>query len=162
MTVPEIIPIARAPNYRTDMIGRYAHGIFLASITWAFREGVGIPEDWPEHKRLYTVLHRFDRDGHHLNSDIWFAGTWAEKQQYPPDKDPVLARAKLKMAELLGSLPELEYGDIAIRPFRLNVDGVIFGLIVHGEHEDEDDWARVQLLPDGLVFHEPWDGRYDT
>ena len=41
---------------------------------------------------------------------------------YPPDQDPVLARAESKMAELLGSLPEIEHGDIAIRPFQLEVD----------------------------------------
>lgn len=162
MAVPEVIPIRYEPDYRTDTIGRSAHGQFLASITWAFRQGVGLPGDWPRHKRLYAVLHRFDQDGHHLDSDIWFAGTWAEKQQHPPDQDPVVARARSKMAELLGSLVELEYGDIAIRPFQLNVDGVIFGLIVHGEHEDEDGWARAQLLPDDLVFYEPWDGSYDT
>jgi hypothetical protein len=158
MAVPEVIPIRYEPDYRTDTIGRYAHGQFLASITWAFREGVGLPQDWPRHKRLYAVLHRFDRDGHHLDADIWFAGTWAEKQQHPPDQDPVLARAQSKMAELLGSLPGIEYGDIAIRPFRLKVDGVVFGLVVGSNEEYE--WAT--LWPDDLFFAEPWDGGYDT
>jgi hypothetical protein len=160
MAVPEVIPIRYEPDYRTDTIGRYAHGQFLASITWAFREGVGLPQDWPRHKRLYAVLHRFDRDGHHLDADIWFAGTWAEKQQHPPDQDPVLARAQSKMAELLDSLPAIEYGDIAIRPFRLQVDGVVFGLVVGSNEEEEYEWAT--LWPDDLFFAEPWDGRYDT
>jgi hypothetical protein len=69
MAVPAVIPIPYEPDYRTDTISRYAHGQFLASITWAFREGVGLPQDWPRHKRLYAVLHRFDRDGHHLDAD---------------------------------------------------------------------------------------------
>ena len=158
MAVPEVIPIRYEPDYRTDAIGRYAHGQFLASITWAFREGVGLPRDWPRHKRLYAVLHRFDRDGHHLDSNIWFAGTWAEKQQHPPGEDPVLARAESKMAELLGSLPEIDYGEIAIRPFRLEVDGVVFGLVVGGDEEHE--WATLE--PDDLLFTVPWDGSYDT
>jgi hypothetical protein len=160
MAVPQVIPIRYEPDYRTDTIGRYAHGQFLASITWAwaFREGVGLPSDWPRHKRMYAVLHRFDPDGHHLDADIWFAGIWAEKQQHPPDQDPVLARARSKMAELLGSLRQIEYGDIAIRPFRLEVDSVVFGLVVGGDEEYQ--WTTLE--PDGLFFSRPWDGRYDT
>jgi hypothetical protein len=46
---------------------------------------------------------------------------------YPPDQDPVLARAESKMAELLGSLPEIEHGDIVIRPFQLEVDRPLDG-----------------------------------
>jgi hypothetical protein len=37
-----------------------------------------------------------------MTTDIWFAGTWAEKRQYPPDGDPVLARADRKMTALTG------------------------------------------------------------
>jgi formate hydrogenlyase regulatory protein HycA len=157
MAVPDVILIRYKPDHRTDTIGRYADGQFLASITWAFREGVGLPRDWPRHKRLYAVLHRFDRDGHHMDADIWFAGTWAEKQ-HPPDQDPVVARAESKTAELLGSLPAIEYGNIAIRPFRLEVDGVVFGLVVGGDGEYE--WATLE--PDDLFFSVPWDGSYDT
>lgn len=85
------------------------------------------------------------------------SGTWAEEQQHPPGEDPVLARAESKLAELLGSLPEIEYGDIAIRPFRLEVDGVVFGLVVGGDEEYK--WATLE--PDDL-FTVPWDGSYDT
>ena len=63
---------------------------------------------------------------------------------------------------VLGALPGREYTDIAIRPFRLTVDGVLFGLLIeqHGDHEDEDDW--VELYPDRLGFSAPWDGQYST
>jgi hypothetical protein len=167
MAVPEIIPIAHEPDYRTSTIGHYAHGQFLASITWAFREdafipGVGLPPDWPEHKRLYAVLHRFDPDGHYVDSDVWFAGTWAEASRHLPGDNPVVARAEAKMTELLDGLPGFEYGDIAIRPFELNVDGVVFGLVVGGAHEDGKNWEWATLWPDDLMFHEPWDGTYDT
>ncbi len=66
--------------------------------------------------------------------------------------------SKAKMAELLGSLPEIDYGDIAIRPFRLEVDGVVFGLVVGGDEEYE--WAALE--PNDLFFTVPWDGSYDT
>jgi hypothetical protein len=162
VAVPEVIPIAYEPDHRTNMIGHYAHGQFLASITWAFREGVGLPPDWPEHQRLYAVLHRFDPDGHHLESDVWFAGTWAEAARHLPNEHPVLARAEARMTELLDDLPGRAYGGIAIRPFQLNVDGVLFGLVVGHAHEDGREWEWATLWPDDLMFHEPWDGHYDT
>ncbi|MBC6458689.1 hypothetical protein [Actinomadura sp. HBU206391] len=163
MAVPEIISIAYEPDYRTDKIGRYADGQFFASITYAFPEGFRHGEGWEDAKRLYVVLHRFDADGRYIDSDIWYAGTWREQQQRPYGADSVLAQAEARLAELLDALPKREYQDIAIRPFRLTVDGVLFGLIIeqgHGENEDEDDWA--ELYPDHLGFCEPWDGEYST
>ncbi|MEV5200212.1 hypothetical protein [Streptomyces sp. NPDC053720] len=171
MAVPEIIPIAHEPDYRTDTIGRYADGQFLASVTYALPDGYTVGDDWAEHKRLYAVLHRFDHEGRHIDSDIWYAGTQAEQQRHPAGDDSVVARAEARMATLLDGLPEREYGDIAIRPFRLTVDGVLFGLVVEhhdresedgedGEGEGEDDWA--ELHPDQLGFYAPWDGQYDT
>ncbi|MFG3526695.1 hypothetical protein ACGF8B_08120 [Streptomyces sp. NPDC047917] len=170
MAVPEIIPIAHEPGYRTDTVGRYADGQFLASVTYAFPQGYTIGDGWEEHKRLYTVLHRFDHEGRHLDSDIGYAGTYAE-QQHPAGDGSVMARAEARLAALLDGLPERDYGDIAIRPFRLTVDGVLFGLIVEhhdgesadeegGDGEGEDDWA--ELHPDQLGFYAPWDGQYDT
>lgn len=165
MAVPAIIPIAHEPDYRTDTIGRYADGQFLASVTYAFPDGYTVGDDWEEHKRLYVVLHRFDHEGRHVDSDIWYAGTQAEQRQLPAGEGSVMARAEARMAALIDGLPEREYGDIAIRPFRLTVDGVLFGLVIerhdNGEcGEDEDDWA--ELHPDQLGFYAPWDGQYDT
>ncbi|MGW3623796.1 hypothetical protein [Streptomyces sp. NPDC000880] len=66
------------------------------------------------------------------------------------------------MAELLGALQERTPTDIEIRPSRLTVDGVVFGLIpaCHAEFAAEDDWA--EPYPDGLSFSAPWDGQYET
>ncbi|MDH6703980.1 hypothetical protein P3T27_000681 [Kitasatospora sp. MAA19] len=43
----------------------------------------------------------------------------------------------------------------------------MFGLVIEEDDEDEDEdgdgdgvWA--ELYPDGLGFHAPWDGCYDT
>ncbi|MGW8953343.1 hypothetical protein [Streptomyces sp. NPDC055709] len=167
MPVPDVIPISHEPGYRTKFIGRYADGQFYGSLTYAFPDGFSLGsgwEDsgWEEHKRLYAVLHRFDSEGRHIDSDIWCAGTWAEQQRRPHGDDSVPARADTRMAAMLDGLPRREYGDVAIRPFRLTVDGVTFGLVVerHAEGEGEDDWA--ELYPDRLGFSEPWDGSYDT
>ncbi len=158
MAVPEVIPIAYEPKHRTETIGRYADGQFLASITYAFPEGFRPDDGWEEHKRLYTVLHTFDSEGRYRDSEIWCAGTWAEQQSDPHGDTSVLSRARVHLAKLLRSLPRRSYTDIAIRPFQLTVDGVLFGLLT-GVDEGEP-WA--ELYPDRLGFAEPWDGTYDT
>lgn len=161
MAVPAVIPISYEPKHRTDSVGRYAEGQFLASITYAFPQGFRLEEGWEEHKRLYTVLHTFDSAGHYRDSRIWCAGTWAEQSRDPHGEhgeDPVLTRARVHLARLLRGLPRRSYTDIAIRPFQLTVDDVLFGLVIR---EDQDgSWA--ELYPDRLAFGEPWDGTYDT
>ena len=104
------------------------------------------------------MLHLFDAEGHYRDSEIWCAGTWAEQQRDPDGDDSVLARARVHLAKLLRSLPRRSYTDIAVRPFRVTVDGVLFGLLT-GE-DDGEAWA--ELYPDHLGFGEPWDGTYDT
>jgi len=158
MAVPEVVPIAYMPKHRTESIGRYADGQFLASITYAFPQGFRLDSGWEEHKRLYTVLHTFDAEGHYRDSEIWCAGTWAEQLRNPDGDESVLQRARVHLAKLLRSLPRRSYTDIEVRPFQLTVDGVLFGLVVR---EDEgESWA--ELYPDRLAFGEPWDGTYDT
>ncbi|WP_445270320.1 hypothetical protein [Streptomyces sp. DSM 41634] len=163
MAVPEIIPIAYEPDYRTSTIGRFSGGQFLASITYASSDGFAMGDGWEEQKRLFAVLHKFDDDGHHQESDIWCAGTWAEQMKRPHDARSVVARAEARLADVLAGLPEREHCDIAIKPFQLTVDGVVFGLITECHAEDEDgehDWA--ELHPDRLGFSAPWNGEYDT
>ncbi|WP_242888720.1 hypothetical protein [Actinomadura litoris] len=160
MAVPEIIPIAYEPDYRTDRIGRFADGQFLASITYAFPEGYRHGDGLDDAKCLYVVLHRFDFDGHHIDSDIWCAGTWGEQQRHRGGPESVVARAEARMAELLDALPGREFQSIGIRPFGVTVDDVLFGLVIEQHGGNEDDWA--ELYPDGLGFCDPWDGEYST
>lgn len=172
MAVPEVIPIAHEPGNRTDTIGRYTvdpetarRGQFLATVTYAFPEGFRPGDGWEEQKRLYAVLHTFDTDGRHRDAQIWCAGTWAEQQRNPDGDQSVLAQAHAHLAKLLADLPGREPGDIAVRPFQLTRDGVLFGLITEEPEAGaaagpDDDW--VELYPDRLGFGPPWDGSYDT
>ncbi|MFB6818670.1 hypothetical protein ACFCV8_29430 [Streptomyces sp. NPDC056347] len=73
-----------------------------------------------------------------------------------------MARARARLADLLDGLPGRAYGDIAVRPFRLTVDGVLFGLVVEAGEEADGADDRAELHPDGLGFRAPWDGLYDT
>ncbi|MFF3732085.1 hypothetical protein ACFYXM_17610 [Streptomyces sp. NPDC002476] len=93
MAVPAVVPIAHEPDHRTDTIGHYADGRFLATVTHALPDACG---------------------------------------------------------------------DIAVRPFRLTVDGALFVLVTerHEDGDGQDD--RAELLPDGLGFGAPWDGLHDT
>ncbi|RGD58887.1 hypothetical protein DR950_14855 [Kitasatospora xanthocidica] len=140
MNVPEVIPISHRPDYRTDTIGRWQGGQFLAS---ALGLGAG---------RYYAVLHRFDGAGRHLDSRI-----------HPAGEAP---QARLLLAEWLDALPGREYGDIAIAPFAVHVDGELFGLVREDyepdEVDDEEERVHFELYPDGLGFDAPWCGCYDT
>ncbi|WP_331728326.1 hypothetical protein [Streptomyces sp. NBC_00158] len=161
MAVPEIVPIVHEPDYRTSTVGRFSGGQFLASITYAFPDGYVMGDGWEERQRLFVVLHEFDHDGHHQESDIWCAGTRAEQMRRPHGDRSVVARAEARLAAVLDGLAEREYCDIAIRPFRLTVDGVLFGLVTECRAGDGED-DRAELYPDGLGFSAPWNGEYDT
>ena len=157
MAVPEVIPIAYEPNHRSGAVGRYADGQFLASVTYAFPQGFRPDDGWEEQKRLYTVLHTFDAEGRYRDSEIWCAGTWAQQQHAPHGDDSVLSQARIHLAKLLRALPRRSYTNIAVRPFQLTVDGVLFGLLTG--QDEEGSWA--ELHPDRYCFGPPWDGTYD-
>lgn len=158
MAIPQVVPITHEPNGRTATIGRYARGQFLASVTYAYPLGYIPDDEWEQHRRLYAVLHTFDADGHHRDTEAWCAGTYAEQQIHPHGATSVQARAEARVDKLLGGLADLTYGDIAVRPFQLTVERVLFGLTV--EEEEGEVWA--ELHPDRLGFGEPWDGSYDS
>jgi formate hydrogenlyase regulatory protein HycA len=148
-----VIPIAREADYRTDTIGRYDLGQFFAWVTAAYLPGERVGSDWRERQRWYAVMHRFDHDGNHVSSEAWCPG--------PGTRDGVAER----LQHWLDELPGRAYGDIAIRPFQVTFDGIVFGLVqeCHGQYpegQQEDNWA--EFYPGRLGFHAPWDGEYDT
>ena len=62
-----------------------------------------------------------------------------------------------KIKELVSQLGEIEYGNIEIKPFKIEIDGFQFGLIPNEESE------MIELQPSNtLAFEEPWDGEYWT
>jgi formate hydrogenlyase regulatory protein HycA len=157
VAIPEVIPIAYEPWARTAKIGRYERGLFYGSLTGAYPRSYSrrsMRDQWREYNRFYAVLHRFDHDGHFVDSDIWFEGTVAE---------PGTDRAEDVLSGWLAALPGLSYGPIAIRPFQTIVDDVLFGLVTDAETDDEGHvWERAVLYPEDLCFGPPWDGLYST
>jgi hypothetical protein len=133
VSVPALIPIAYEPRYRTDKVGRFDDGMFLASA-------------WDHH----VYVHLFELDGRYRRSTIL----------------QVKDRAELDDAleGLVANLPGKAYGDIAVQLFQTHQDGVLFGLIDESGDRAGDGThvGWVELYPDRLGFHEPWDGLYDT
>jgi hypothetical protein len=157
MAIPQVVPITHEPNGRTAAIGRYAGGQFMASVTYAYPLGYTPDDEWEQRRRMYAVLHTFDADGHHRDTQTWCAGTYAEQRVHPHGATSVQGRAEARLAKLLDGLADRSYGDVAVRPFQLTVERVLFGLVVHSE--DGDEWA--ELYPDRLGFSAPWDVRHD-
>jgi hypothetical protein len=151
MAVPELIPIAHEPGYRTSTIGRYAGGQFFASIHGA--QPPGADQMDRSTIRWYVILHLFDEAGRHQSSDIWCAGVG------PYCTGEIAEAAEARMQRLLDGLPDRNYGDIAIRTFLVRQDGIVFGLMDESDPE-RGDWA--ELYPDELGFAAPWDGLYST
>ncbi|WP_034264084.1 hypothetical protein [Actinospica robiniae] len=153
MAIPDLIPIRHEPTYRTDTIGRYDGGLFFGWISGAFAPEYKPDANWAAHQRWYAILHRFDHDGRHVTSDIWCPG------------DGIRHGQQERLDEWLAALPGRAFGDIANRPFQIEVDGIVFGLVpeCHGEYpagHEELDWA--EFYPGRLGFCAPWNGRYDT
>jgi len=130
--VPERIPIAYEPDFRTDLIGRYDAGLFLAG---GF---CGI-----------TYLHLFDAEGRHQDSRIGLA-------EATLGADDPMARLQTEV----DALPGRTFGNIAIRPFSVeHTDGQRWGLF---DETVEFGFPHAELRPDFLGFNPPWDGLYDT
>jgi hypothetical protein len=64
-----------------------------------------------------------------------------------------------RLQERVDALPGREYGDIAIRPFRVDFDDQMFGLI---DESEELGFDYVVPHPNGWCLAPPWDGRYDA
>jgi formate hydrogenlyase regulatory protein HycA len=153
MSPPDLVPIAHEPEYHTSTIGRYSAGQFYAAVHGAHRDNDDTPDWGRERIRWYAYLHLFDDDGRHVRSDITLIGI------APNLRGELGEQATARLTALLDPLPGRHLGDIAIRSFRLQHDGVTFGLIDESDAE-RGDW--MELYPDRLGFAAPWNGSYST
>lgn len=152
MAIPKKIKIKRIPDYFTKTIGNYSDGQFMALI--AATLPFPIPKDWEKHKRWYSVLHTFTKNGRHKKTDAWFAGTESE------GFDEIGMRARQKRDEMLASLDGHKFCDIEVELFSVQIDGFTFGLV--DASKPEENYESVHLLPNDFAFFAPWNGEFDT
>lgn len=147
MPIPEVIPIRLMEDLHTEFVGRCADG------TQFFLNEVSVHQGAHTENRAascheYLVLYLFDSDGYYLKHKYWYGGTTATCNQRVLDA---------KRHELLATLGNVKYCDIAVRLFSVQIDNITFGLIPNTEHES------VELEPGSQIsFTEPWDGEYYT
>jgi formate hydrogenlyase regulatory protein HycA len=115
------------------------------------------PDDWEPYRRWSAVLHKFDGWGKHLGTELWSASVTADGDR------AAYERASAKLDEMVAALGPVEYGDIEIELFEVEIDGEVFGLIDVSAPDEGPEFAeRVEMHPGGLLFYPPWDGNYDT
>lgn len=133
MPVPDLIPIAYEPGYRTDRIGRYDGGQFFASA-------------WDRH----AYVHLFDHDGVHRESTVVPVPTGAASERVLDDL--VAPLSGMVDGDIAVGLFQFEFDGVLF--------GLVDESGDRAGDGGHIDW--VELYPDGLGFSEPWDGLYST
>jgi formate hydrogenlyase regulatory protein HycA len=114
-----------------------------------------------KYKAWYGVLHRFDAEGNHIGSEARLGAPDSEGW------DEACAKASHELGQLLREIAQAEpvLCDVWVKPFSVEIDGVLYGLIYGSQYWDDEgaehEW--VMLQPNDIMFHPPWDsGDYST
>ena len=165
MAIPEVIRVSREGGNFSSCMGDYdlqcgdEANQFWGRVVSCFPQPPDPqPANWHPEKRCYAVLHRFDAWGHHLGTEHRFAGV-----STPRGESEVLLRAGALLDEMVGALGEVEYADIEIRRFQVEIDHCLFGLVDVSQPEAGPAFAeQVAMEPGNLLFRPPWNGRYSS
>src|SRR5690349_10127522 len=131
-----LIPYEDFEGGRFTHVGRYeTDNQFMGYITYAgpkrYHTETVTPEGqiiWQEHTNCFAVLHRFDQFGHHLRTDVErVEGTGGS-----------FRRDWAKLEEMIAKLGQIEFCDIRVEPFRVEIGKVVHGLIYECERWEED------------------------
>ncbi len=147
--IPKRIKLKREEDYHTHYIGQVCDGRqFFGYETFIFPDGVPQSDDWTKSRVEYVVLYIFDKDGNHLMTKHWCAGTTSETND---------SFTRNKLEEFIKELGTVVYKDIKVKPFQSIIDGHVFGLVPNKE------FKTVDLEPSSNIsFSWPWNGEYDT
>ena len=153
MAKPDRICLRRFVGYPTEHIGRYGDGdqfIGFAGLVW--------PKDpsGPLDRRFYVGVHYFDRLGFHRRTDAEFAlGLMEGEAAYSRGKN-LYRPATDRMIATVTALDRMQFCDINVRPFEVEIDGCVFGLLYDSDPDDGSE--RIVLVPGSAEFYPPWDG----
>jgi hypothetical protein len=147
---PAAIQINREEDYHTHYIGDTKDGLQFFAYNTFYLEPTdgGFTDNWQKYRKEYAVLYLFNAAGDHIETKHWYAGTTDQI------KDGMVSA---KIEEMLLELGDISYGNIMVKPFSTEIDGITFGLIPYDEYE------TINLEPSSTIsFHGPWNGEYDT
>ena len=151
MTIPDKLPIMRMEDYHTHYLGKTSDGrLFWGYQTFAFTKQISEiqqGDDWKNYRRDYALLHTFDIEGNYLTTKHWSGLVTEINEQQFEDK----------LQEMVSQLGDIEFQDIEIKLFQIQLDNLTFGLLVDQESK------MINLQPSSTIsFQEPWDGEYYT
>lgn len=149
MPIPEKIKIARMVDYHTHYIGKYDNGKQFFGYQHFVNDISNNDTDWTKRRHEYVLLYLFNEEGDLISYDYWYAGTTSDLN----------CDTEKKLKEMIKKLGKVKYCNIKVKPFQIEIDNHIFGLIAF----QDSDYERVELYPSNVIaFTEPWDGEYDT
>jgi hypothetical protein len=149
---PETIPINLDGSYMR-WIGKAADGSqFLISNAF-IQEASGSAG-----RRYFTTFYLFDADGSLKRSQIDEVGEGSDKTTALA----ALEKVKTIREQHIASLGRVKYGNISVRPFEVQHQGVAFGLIASDPPNKAGRTSlQVALQPGNIVtFRPPWNGDY--
>jgi hypothetical protein len=133
-------------DYHASHVGKTAKGdqFFATSPFVPALKGLG---------REFMAVYLFHADGRFKEAIIDDLGTRAAMDT---------EAAKLLFERRVGDLGRVEFCDIDIAPFKIERNGVEFGLIPRPPEEEGDEWWVILEPGNYMAFTEPFDGDYDT
>lgn len=131
--LPKSIPINRREDYHTDSLGCYGGNMQYMGFAFFVNDG---------QKRPISVLHLLDQKGNHIESSIW--------------ETEKMNDAEKELAHAINALPKSKPGNVIVKPFKVDLNGIEVGLIAR------DDGECYNYMPYDLAFFPPWNGQYDT
>jgi hypothetical protein len=143
--IPELIPMNRDLGNRTDRIGTYADGMFMAYAIARDRRA-----DLAD--RL-AVLHLFNHDGAYIDTEFELFTIDSDEYRHWEQAEGLVLDA------MLARLGAVELGPIAVRLFQFSAYGQRFGLYDRSAGRES---GRIKFEPLGIVFYDPWTADYDT
>jgi hypothetical protein len=149
-----------------DFVGQLDDGTqYMTFVTGAVPDGFTFnlnDDDWRKVKSWIAVLHLFDADGKHLQSEVKH-GAYDIEGGWDTAGKKADAELRTMFAPFRRKNPKR--CDIHVRLFSVVLDGITHGLIYETEQPEDCgpvfEW--VMLLPRDVMFHPPWDsGEWST
>lgn len=111
-------------------------------------------------KRWLAVLHLFEPDGTHRRTEVDCSVFCSEGDAAIEQVNAIFEARLIDLVLNHGAVK----GDIWVKPFEVEIDGLVHGLIYERDDDDPDDPSEwVILEPRDIMFHPPWDsGEYST